>query len=94
MHGRTTFVIAHRISTVRAADAIMVLDGGRLVATGTHEELLVSSPVYRDIHASQLVDPEAQAAGVLDQAEPLAEGIEEVDLLDEEAEAAVDGVRP
>ncbi len=94
MHGRTTFVIAHRISTVRAADAILVLESGRLVASGTHEELLESSPVYRDIHASQLVDPEAQAAGVLDQAEPLAERIEEVDLLDEEAEAAVDGVRP
>jgi ATP-binding cassette subfamily B protein len=94
MHGRTTFVIAHRISTVRAADAILVLDSGRLVASGTHEELLESSPVYRDIHASQLVDPEAQAAGVLDQAGPLAEGIEEVDLLDDEAEVAVDGVRP
>ncbi|MBV9358044.1 MAG: ABC transporter ATP-binding protein, partial [Chloroflexi bacterium] len=94
MHGRTTFVIAHRISTVRAADTILVLEAGRLVASGTHDELLESSSVYRDIHASQLVDPEAQAAGVLDHAEPLAEAMEEVDLLDEEAEAAIDGVRP
>jgi ATP-binding cassette subfamily B protein len=44
--GRTTLVIAHRMSTVRAADTILVIDGGRLVAAGRHEELLVSSPLY------------------------------------------------
>jgi ABC-type multidrug transport system fused ATPase/permease subunit len=58
MRGRTTFVIAHRLSTVRAADLILVLQRGRLVDTGTHEELLESSTVYRDIHASQLADKE------------------------------------
>jgi ATP-binding cassette subfamily B protein len=58
MRGRTTFVIAHRLSTVRAADVILVLDRGRLVDTGTHEELLESSPVYREIHASQLAKPD------------------------------------
>jgi ABC-type multidrug transport system fused ATPase/permease subunit len=58
MRGRTTFVIAHRLSTVRAADLILVLQNGRLVDTGTHEELLESSAVYRDIHASQLAEPE------------------------------------
>jgi ATP-binding cassette subfamily B protein len=58
MRGRTTFVIAHRLSTVRAADAILVLQHGQLVATGTHEELLESSAVYRDIHASQLAEKE------------------------------------
>jgi ATP-binding cassette subfamily B protein len=58
MRGRTTFVIAHRLSTVRAADLILVLQRGRLVDTGTHEELLESSTVYRDIHASQLSEPE------------------------------------
>src|SRR5207248_9445288 len=57
MRGRTTFVIAHRLSTVRAADLILVLQRGRLVDTGTHEELLESSAVYRDIHASPLAEP-------------------------------------
>lgn len=58
MRGRTTFVIAHRLSTVRAADMILVLKSGRLVDTGTHEELLESSPTYREIHASQLAEPD------------------------------------
>jgi ATP-binding cassette subfamily B multidrug efflux pump len=58
MRGRTTFVIAHRLSTVRVADVIMVLERGRLVATGSHEELLDTSSVYREIHASQLASPE------------------------------------
>src|SRR5207302_904384 len=58
MRGRTTFVIAHRLSTVRVADVILVLQHGRLVDRGTHEELLESSNVYREIHASQLAEPE------------------------------------
>jgi ATP-binding cassette subfamily B protein len=58
MRNRTTFVIAHRLSTVRAADMILVLQRGRLVDRGTHEELLDSSSVYREIHASQLAEPE------------------------------------
>ena len=58
MRGRTTFVIAHRLSTVRAADVILVLQNGRLVDSGTHDELLESSEVYRQIHASQLAEPE------------------------------------
>jgi ABC-type multidrug transport system fused ATPase/permease subunit len=58
MRGRTTFVIAHRLSTVRAADLILVLKNGRLVDSGSHEELLESSSVYRDIHASQLAEPD------------------------------------
>lgn len=52
--GRTTLVIAQRISTVLQADKILVLDGGRIAAEGTHAELLASSPVYREICASQL----------------------------------------
>jgi ABC-type multidrug transport system fused ATPase/permease subunit len=58
MRGRTTFVIAHRLSTVRAADVILVLQNGRLVDSGTHDELLESSEVYRQIHASQLAQAE------------------------------------
>jgi ABC-type multidrug transport system fused ATPase/permease subunit len=57
MRGRTTFVIAHRLSTVRAADLILVLQNGRLVDSGTHEELLETSHVYREIHSSQLAEP-------------------------------------
>ena len=45
--GRTTIVIAHRLSTVRDADAILVLDGGRISAFGRHDELLKSSQLYR-----------------------------------------------
>jgi len=54
MKDRTSFVIAQRISTVLNADKILVLDDGRVVAEGTHRELLVSSHVYREIYDSQL----------------------------------------
>jgi ATP-binding cassette subfamily B protein len=50
----TTFIIAQRISTVMNADKILVLDSGRIVAQGTHSELLESSPIYQDIYRSQL----------------------------------------
>ncbi|MCS7061328.1 MAG: ABC transporter ATP-binding protein [Anaerolineae bacterium] len=54
MVGRTTFVIAHRLSTVRKADLILVLDRGQIVARGTHEELLRTSGLYADIYHRQL----------------------------------------
>ncbi len=60
MVGRTSFVIAQRISTVLNADQILVLDKGRIVARGTHEELLESSEIYADIYSSQLVDDSAR----------------------------------
>jgi ATP-binding cassette subfamily B protein len=56
MRGRTSFVIAQRISTVLNADKILVLDDGRIAAEGTHSHLLASSPIYRDIYESQLGD--------------------------------------
>ena len=55
MKGRTSFVMAQRISTVLNADQILVLDKGMIVARGKHEELLESSPIYAEIYHSQLV---------------------------------------
>ena len=52
--GRTTFLIAHRLSTVRNADLILVLDSGAISTQGTHEELLATSGVYRSIYNQQL----------------------------------------
>jgi ATP-binding cassette subfamily B protein len=54
MIGRTTFIIAQRISTVRDADAILVLDKGRIAAQGTHEDLMRESSIYAEIYSSQL----------------------------------------
>ena len=56
MKGRTTFVIAQRISTVRDADKIVLLDNGRVMAQGTHEDLLATSPLYGEIIDSQFKD--------------------------------------
>lgn len=54
MENRTTFVIAHRLSTVRRADLILVLEKGRVVAQGTHQELLTASPLYAEVYSRQL----------------------------------------
>ena len=59
MEGRTSFVIAQRISTVINADQILVLDKGQISARGTHEELLETSELYAEIYCSQLVDDAA-----------------------------------
>jgi len=56
MAGRTTFVIAHRLSTVTLADDVVVMDGGRIVDRGTHEELLEGCGFYREIAEHGLAD--------------------------------------
>ncbi len=67
MQGRTTFVIAHRLSTLRRADLILVLEHGRLVARGRHDTLLVDSPLYAAIYErQQKLDTDGHhAAGVV-----------------------------
>jgi ATP-binding cassette subfamily B protein len=54
MYGRTTFVIAHRISTVKQADLVLVIEGGRISQMGTHEQLMQQDGHYREIAAVQL----------------------------------------
>jgi ATP-binding cassette subfamily B protein len=72
MVGRTSFVIAQRISTVLNADQILVLDKGRVAGVGTHEELLETNEIYADIYTSQLVEDvglavESEPADVISQ---------------------------
>jgi ATP-binding cassette subfamily B protein len=55
MRGRTTFVVAHRLSTIRTADRLAVLDRGRLVEMGTHDELLRSGGRYAGLYSAQAV---------------------------------------
>ncbi len=56
MEGRTTFVIAHRLSTVRRADMILLMDKGQIVERGTHNELLARGGLYKEIYDLQLAD--------------------------------------
>jgi ATP-binding cassette subfamily B protein len=58
MRARTTLIIAHRLSTIALADEIVVLAGGRIAAGGTHEELLETSAVYREIYQHGLLERE------------------------------------
>ena len=75
MEGRTTLIIAHRLSTISLADEIVVIDAGRIAARGTHDDLLETSQVYRDIYEHGLL--ERQFADAV-----------EARVLDEEAEEA------
>ena len=62
MRGRTTLVIAHRLSTVLDADRILFIEGGELTGEGTHEELLETHELYRSFAEHQLRMPAAQVA--------------------------------
>ncbi|MBN2455211.1 MAG: ATP-binding cassette domain-containing protein [Sedimentisphaerales bacterium] len=55
MHQRTSFIIAHRFSTIISADLIVVMDGGRIIASGQHEELMQQCPLYQSLYETQMV---------------------------------------
>ena len=59
LRGRTSLVIAHRLSTVREADQLLVIDDGRVVERGTHASLLAQRGLYADLYHTQFADQEA-----------------------------------
>lgn len=71
MQGRTTFVIAHRLSTVRNADRILVMDAGQIVQDGTHAQLLAAGGLYRDLYELQFRQQTALAADLDTQPAPV-----------------------
>ena len=62
LRGRTSLVIAHRLSTVRDADQILVVDGGRIVERGTHAELLAAEGLYADLYRTQFAHQDNSAS--------------------------------
>jgi ATP-binding cassette subfamily B protein len=56
MAGRTTFIVAHRMSTISLADEVVVMDGGRIVDQGTHDQLIERCPLYAEIAEHGLED--------------------------------------
>ena len=70
MRGRTTLVIAHRLSTVENADTIVVMNEGRIVETGTHASLMASGKIYASLYDAQFTEGEAVAGRAEDSAAP------------------------
>jgi ATP-binding cassette subfamily B protein len=62
MRRRTSFIVSHRISTVRDADLILVIDDGRIVERGTHDQLIRSGGLYAELHKKQLLEEELAAS--------------------------------
>jgi subfamily B ATP-binding cassette protein MsbA len=56
MQGRTTFVIAHRLSTVEKSDVILVIDQGSIIEMGSHRDLLIKNGLYSQLHKMQFKD--------------------------------------
>jgi ATP-binding cassette, subfamily B, bacterial len=75
MEGRTSFIVAHRLSTVRHADQIIVLSGGRIMERGSHDDLLRNGTIYRQLHEAQTRERTRRrrevANGAADEPEPL-----------------------
>ena len=58
MQGRTSFIVAHRLSTIQSADVILVMKDGHIVEQGTHESLMAQNGFYANLYNSQFVMPE------------------------------------
>jgi ATP-binding cassette, subfamily B, multidrug efflux pump len=62
MRQRTSIIVSHRISTVRDADQILVLDAGRIAERGTHDQLIRKGGLYAELHRKQLLEDELAAS--------------------------------
>ena len=76
--GRTTLVIAHRLSTVESADSIVVLDEGKIKEQGTHEELISKGDLYANLHSKQFKDDLS-----IETPEQLPDEYKNIDLIEE-----------
>lgn len=78
MAGRTSFLIAHRLSTLRDADRILVMAGGRIVGSGTHDELMARKGLYRQLYELQVIGPVVEREPVARQASAAGERLRSI----------------